>query len=203
MSRIGTRSLLSAGLLVCALAVGGCIFSPQDDPEPTPPPVIVYVWPDTREKLMKNFEQAYGEMNIEEYEKILHPDYKFIFTNNDIWERQDDIASTTNMFAGRPGEDETGLRNGVQSIDVNTMVPLGDWAVQPSNHPYFPDSQRILYQVQIVFNLLGDDGSGTPSTITVSSNQFFYLKSEEIDQGDGTTRTRWFLVGQQDQEGEG
>jgi hypothetical protein len=200
MSRIRLFPLIAGGVALAVLATGGCIFSPQseDGGPATPPPEAV--WPDTPEKLMGNFEIAYLTMDYTIYEDVLHEDYKFVFADGlRIWERLDDLESMQNLFAGNPGEDpDTGaIKPGVQSIDINTFIPLGDWIHEPATHPNFPDSERALYNVMLVFNLgLGDDG--TPSTITVQSDQLFYVRSEEIDQGDGTTKTKFFLLGQQD-----
>ncbi len=194
MSRFGTRLLSVVGPLVLALALGGCIFSPQDDNGPGDTPEPQYKWPATREDLMDNFEQAYSEMNITEYEKILHDDYKFIFTDTEIWERQQDITSTTNMFNGNQGYDEHGqVVLGVQSISVNTFHQIGTWQTQDPTHPYFPNTDLGLFDVQIVFYLEGGE-----HTITVTSEQNFYVIEEDVEQDDGTTRSRYFMLGQRD-----
>jgi len=188
---------MTAGLALTVLAGGGCIFSPDPDPEPETPIVEPFQWPDTADKLLENFERAYGEMNTTEYELILHEDYKFIFIDNvDIWYRQDDIQSTSNMFAGNPGEDELGnFKDGVQSISINTLIRQTPWEAVPADDPDFPNSEKAFYQVQIVFTLNGGE-----NTITVDSDQQFYVKSEDVDQGDGTTRLRYYLYGQRDLE---
>ncbi|MBU0742908.1 hypothetical protein KKA85_09130 [bacterium] len=188
---------LTAGLALTVLAVGGCIFSPEPDSNPPVTPIQPYQWPDTADKLMENFERAYSEMNINEYEIILHEDYKFIFIDNvEIWYRQQDITSTTNMFAGNPGQNpDNTFREGVQSIEINTLIRQTPWEDIPANDPDFPNSERALFLVNIKFIL-----EGGLNTITVSSDQEFFVKSEEVDQGDGTTRTRYYLYGQRDLE---
>ena len=187
--------LLMAGLALAILASGGCIFSPDgggDDNTPVPDP---YPWPSTPDILMNNFERAYGEMNIDEYRNIIHEDYKFIFIDDgETWYRDDDLQSTQHMFAGNDGQNpDVSLRDGVQSISMNSLIRDTAWENIPGNDPDFPDSKRALFQVNIVFTLNGGD-----NTITVRSNQEFFVKAEEIDQGDGTTRTRYFLYGQRD-----
>ena len=155
----------------------------EEDPGPVPG------WPETPDEFMTNFEQAYGDMDIDGYENALGEDFKFIFTNNDIWERVDDVASTTNMFAGGTGTN--GMA--VASIVIQTMVRVDAWTVMPSNHPYFPDSERADYQVRIVFRLEG----GT-NTITIDCDQLFYAAPAEVELEGGVTATRYQLVGQQD-----
>lgn len=188
MPKIWTRLWLALALGTMVLAAGGCIFSPQDDDDPPAEEPSVYVWPDEPDELMANFENAYADMDIEHYEDALHDDYKFIFTNNDIWERQDDIASTENMFAGNPGTNDMA----VQSIEIQSLIRQQAWTEEASDHPYFPSSLRAEYQVIIVFKLEG----GT-NTITVNSSQLFYAQAVE-EEDNGVTKTRYYLVGQQD-----
>jgi len=200
MSNNSRRLLMMAGLALLVLAAGGCIFSPEDDTGGGGPPPAPWVWPGDAEQLMENFERAYSEMNIIEYEKILHEDYKFIFIDaTDTWYRQQDIQSTTNMFAGNPGVNpDDSYRDPVQTIAINTLIRQTPWEDVPANDPDFPNSERALFQVQIVFTLDGGE-----NTITVQSDQQFYVKSEEIDQGDGTTKTKYYLYGQRDLLGSG
>lgn len=155
----------------------------EDDPGPIPG------WPETPDELMADFEQAYDEMDIDGYAHALGEDFLFIFTNNDIWLRADDVASTTNMFAGGTGTN--GMA--VVSIVIQTMVRQEAWTAVASDHPYFPDSERALYQVCIIFRLEG----GT-NTITVNCDQLFYAAPEEVELEGGVTTTCYRLVGQQD-----
>ncbi len=186
--------MIAAGLVLTVLTAGGCIFSPENETGPPPPPPEPFQWPDTADKLMENFERAYSVMNINEYELILHDDYKFIFIGDaETWYRQQDIQSTTNMFAGNPGEDEHGYKPGVQSIAINTLIRQTPWESVPADDEDFPNSEQALYQVLMVFTLEGGDNQ-----ITVDSNQLFFVKAEEVDQGDGTTKIRYFLYGQRD-----
>ncbi len=188
-------------LTVCLILVSiGLVGCSDDDPIiPDTGDTTLYIWPDTPDKLMINFELAYSEMNITEYENCLHPDFQFKFTNNDIWERADDVNSTTNMFAGNSGEDSQGSpRMGVKSIEISQFTQELDWDTTLPNHPVFPSSEKALYKVTIRFFLENDY-----NTITISSQQLFYVMPEEVDKGNGTTQTRFFLYGQQDLEGEG
>jgi len=187
--------ILNLFLVLAALAVCSCSddFSPGIGPsDPGPQP---YQWPDTPGKLMENFERAYGEMNITEYWGVLHDDYEFIFIGNtDTWTREDDIQSTTNMFAGMPGMDPEGeVKAGVLQIAITNLIRQTPWHEVPEDDGEFPDAEYALYNVTMVFTLM----NGT-STITVDSDQEFYLMSEEVDQGDGTMRSRYYLRGQRD-----
>lgn len=174
-------------IFVCLLAalVAGCS---DENPVESEDMVIIPVMP-TPDEMMSAFEQAYGDMDIEDYQEILGDDFKFIFTNNDIWERGDDIASTTNMFAG--GQGTNGIA--VVGIEIQTMIRQDAWTAMASDHTYFPDSVRATYQVRIVFRLEG----GT-NTITIDCDQFFYAAPVEIESEGGAKETCYKLVGQQD-----
>ncbi len=190
-SVVHTRKVAVLAVALALLALAGCGSDDPVDPGDDP---VIYKWPETREDLVDNFEQAYGEMNITEYEKILHPDFEFMFAGTEIWERSQDITSTTNMFGGNQGHDEQGqVVLGVQSISVNTFHQIGTWQTQDPTHPYFPNTDLGLFDVQIVFYLEGGE-----HTITVTSEQQFYVIAEDVEQDDGTTRSRYFMVGQRD-----
>ncbi len=182
----------AAGLIALLALAAGC--TTVDPAKPDPVPETTYDWPDTREQLMANFVQAYQEMDYEEYEACLHPDFRFVFIGGDIWERVQDLVSTENMFDGNQGHDEHGqVALSVQSIAVNRFDQLGDWTAQDATHPFFPNTDEGLYDVQLIFFLEGGE-----HTITITSGQLFYLAAEDVDDGEGGTRTRWFLAGQRD-----
>ncbi|MBC8425750.1 hypothetical protein H8E07_16670 [bacterium] len=193
--------IIRSAMVVCLAAMAMCGCSSDDPTGSDPGPIVIpYIWPGDSEQLMANFHRAYSELNITEYEKILHEDFKFIFINAvDTWYRQQDIQSTLNMFAGNPGVNpDDSYRDPVQSIAINTLIRQTPWEDVPANDPDFPNSERALFQVQIVFTLEGGE-----NTITVQSDHFFFIKSEEVDSGGGTTRSRYFLYGQRDLLGSG
>ena len=187
-------------LFVAWLVIPAMIGCSSDDPVSPGPPLIPYIWPETADELMVNFERAYTEMHAVEYENALHEDFKFIFIDSaEVWYRQTDLTSTANMFAGNPGTnpDDT-YRAPIQSIAINTLIRQTPWTAVPSDDPDFPDTEKALYQVQIIFVHEGGE-----NTMTVQSDHLFFVMPEEIDQGDGSTRTRYFLAGQRDLAGGG
>lgn len=191
-----TKTHMTLLIALLATALSGCS---GDDPVSLDPIVVPYQWPDTADKLMENFERAYSTMNIEEYGIVLHEDFKFIFIDYaEVWYKAQDMASTTNMFSGSPGENPDGTyRDPVQSITVNTLIRQTEWEAVPGNDPDFPNTEKALYSVQIVFLLEGGE-----NTITIDCDQLFFVTSEEEDD-DGTPRTRYYLAGQQDLLGGG
>ena len=173
------------------LALTGCSGDDPIGPGPIPIPPP----PENPDALMGEFEHAYGEMNLDAYDDVLHDDFKFIFIGNiDTWTRIDDMQSTTKMFAGEPGvnPDDT-PRDGVQSISMNALIRQTHWQDVPADDPDFPDTQMASYHVIIVFTLEGGN-----KIIIVDSDQEFYVKAEDVEEKDGSLRTRYFLSGQRD-----
>jgi hypothetical protein len=190
-----------AALAALVLLAGGCIFSPDPD-DGAPPPPITYPFPDTAQKLMTNFKTAYDQMNIDEYRNALHTGYIFVFADGSpvapttgIYTREEDLQSTTRMFNGEQGQDPDGQpKAGVRDIEFSQLERLTDWEDVPETDPYFPGAIRALYDVRVVFDLNTD----ATNTITVDSQQLFYLKSIDEEQTDGSTKTHFYLIGQQD-----
>lgn len=189
-------------LALVALCASGCIFSPDTDQNPTPNPGPEYPFPSTLEQLMENFKTAYTSMDIDGYRDMLHDEFKFIFLPgegpSDFFTRQEELSSAENMFSGEPHVNPDGDPvRAISSIRVENLDPVEPWEDVPPSYPYFGEyaddgAQIGYYQVRIV--LEHDDG-----TITVSSKQFFFAIPVEEDQN-GTTRTRWKLIGQEDSD---
>ena len=196
-----TRFLASlAAVAALVVMAGGCIFSPDEGDNPTPP-VTTYPFADTPEKLMTNFKNAYGTMNVDEYRNVLHMQYKFLFAEGSdveptgVYTREQDLQSTTRMFNGEQGQDPDGLpKPGVRDISFEELTMLLPWEDVPETDINFPGAIRALYDVKVVFYL---DTDGL-NTITVDSQQLFYLKSISEEQDDGSTRTHFYMIGQED-----
>jgi hypothetical protein len=185
---------------VLALSIGGCFDS--GDPEDTDPPPVAYPFPDTVEQLMTNFRDAYDSMNITEYDNVLHEDFRFIFAEgSDIdpdgyFTREEDLLSTTHMFNGEQGMSDIGeIKPGVRDIDFRLLTQLSPtWEVVPESDVDFPGASRAIFDVELVFNLR-DDGN---STITIDSQQCFYVQSEPEEIAGGGSRLRYYLIGHRD-----
>lgn len=184
---------------VAMFSLTGCIFSPDDDTGPPPGnEPIDYPFPDTKEQVLENFKTAYEEMDIEGYTDCLHEDFKFLFTPEDqtqyqipnaYFERAEDLEVTERIFSGN----SHGEQHGLQSISIPEWQPDGVWNQESANHSYFPESYRGLYSIYMVYTEVGGE-----HTLTIQSTQLFYLEPVEELQDDGTTRTRWYIIGQQD-----
>ncbi len=190
-----------AVLAILTVMTGGCFDS--GDPDDTDPPPVAYPFPDTVEQLMTNFRDAYDSMNITEYRNALHEDFRFIFAEgSDIappsgcFTREEDLLSTTRMFNGEQGMSDTGeIKPGVRDIDFRLLEQLSPtWEVVPESDDDFPGASRAIFAVELVFNL-NDDGN---STITIDSQQYFYVQSEPEEIAGGGSRLRYYLIGHQD-----
>jgi len=189
---------------IALFSLTGCIFSPDDDTGPPPgnePPE--YQFPDTKEKALENFKIAYEEMDINGYRDCLHPDFKFVFTTEDqaqyeipnaYFERAEDLEVMERTFSGNSHVKNDGTTQpGLQSITISNWSFTGAWNQESPNHPYFPESHRNTYSIYMVYAEVGGE-----HTFTIDTQQTFYLEPVEETQDDGTTRTHWYIIGQQD-----
>jgi hypothetical protein len=164
-----------------------------------------FPFPDTADKLMTNFKNAYDEMNIDEYSNVLHSDFIFVFADGSpvaptsgIYTREEDLQSTTNMFNGEQGMDPDGQpKPGVRDIEFTELTQLTVWEDVPETDIYFPGAIRALFDVRVVFCL----NTEYMNTITVDSHQLFYLQSIDEAQDGGSNRTHFYMIGQQDLDG--
>lgn len=193
------------GLLVLILllaAAGGCIFSP--DPVPpctdcTPEPTIQF--PDSEDKLMANFQYIYETMDIDEFRKMLHPDYVTLLqqsTRNtfpDVGERlelEEELRIHERMFSKQDVTDPAGeLVAAVQTIQFMTFQRVGVWATSPANDP-IPNARNALYSVQFLF-----DRGQNYSTLKVTGNIRFYAVSRDSLVG-GVPKPYFRMRGQAD-----
>ncbi|MCP4798580.1 MAG: hypothetical protein GY893_01360 [bacterium] len=188
---------------IALFSLTGCIFSPDDDTGPPPgnePPE--YDPPYTKEQVLTNLKIAYEEMDINGYRDCLHPDYKFLFIPeegdqlgipNGYFERAEDLEVMERTFSGNSHTTEEGTQPGLQSISISGWDIAGVWQQESANHPYFPGAYRALYNIYMMYSEIGGE-----HTLTIESEQLFYVEPVEELQDDGTTRTHWYIIGQQD-----
>jgi len=184
---------LTACALLAVLACGGCSGDDVSDPDPGP------VLPATPEAFMLAFAQAYTDMNLPDYDALVRPQYDFKFLDpvrdTATWSRELDMTSTERMFNGEPGDLYDGVITcaGVDSIRIAEFIRLTPWETTDPDDPDFPDAERALYQIEIVFHVDAGENS-----LTVASGQIFYLAAEETAKSDGDRATGYRLCGQRD-----
>ncbi len=99
------------------------------------------------------------------------------------------------MFSGEQGHNEVGdVRPGVLDVDFRHLARLTEWEIAPESDPHFPGVLRALYDAEVVFHL--DDG--LYSTMTVDTQQLFYVTSVGGKQRDSSEQPHYYLVGQLD-----
>lgn len=181
---------LALGLM--ALALSGCIFSPDPDPEPPQPDPVEYDTAFTPLILMDNFQTAYTERDIDGYRELLDDRFKFFFVDaaDGFYTKEEDLISTGNMFSGEARTNSEGeLTKAISSIDVDQLLVVEPWTDISASDPYYgdiPGVKEALYQIRFV--LYHPEG-----TITVEGQQTFYAVPIEEDGAE-----IWYLIGQRD-----
>ncbi len=161
-----------------------------------------YPIPDTADRAMANFRNAYDEMLADEYAGTLHTDFIFVFAEGSsiappsgLYTRSEELLTSIPMFSGEQGHDEGGeVKPAVRDVDFRQLQRLTEWEIAPESDPYFPGVLRALYDVQVVFVLDVEP----PHTMTVDSRQLFYVTSVGGKQRDSSEQPHYYLVGQLD-----
>jgi len=175
-------------VLIIMFTTTGCLFSPDSNDDGGDPPSSNYVFPDSADKLIANFELAYGDRNLDEYRKVLSEDYKFIARENEEYDYETEIGIASKMFQELAGEGGIAI----QDITVDTLHPEGTWQPTPENDANFggfPDSVYRLYNVSMQFKILNQN-----LIYIVEGPVIFYVKSIQVSEG-----TRFEMLGQVDQ----
>ena len=96
-------------LLSCGVSMAGCDSAFHTGPEVPLPPPPVKIYPDTADKLMENFKNAYRDMDYDKYSEALHPNFRFLFKPedavgipSDVLDRDGELTIAYNMFSGEP-----------------------------------------------------------------------------------------------------
>jgi hypothetical protein len=96
----------------------------------------IFPVPKSPNQLMANFVRAINEQNIEEYERILHPEFIFAFAPDHrslappdgTWDREREIRSMSRLLSGQEGMTPYGeAAPAVRTIRL-TLDPIECWA---------------------------------------------------------------------------
>ena len=158
------------------------------------------IFPDSEDKLLLNFVYAYENQILPTYADGLGAGFRFLFKPadvenlslpNDFWLRDEDLASTANMFADQP----TGGELPVAVIAFDQFDALTLWS--DSTDPEFPGTQRRLFQVNLRVERPGS------TTLLISGQEEFFAAVRDSLLPGGASRPFWELVGQRDMTGLG
>jgi hypothetical protein len=193
--------LLLAGFILL-IAPAGCIFSPDEDPGDTPPPpAVVMPFPGSPDVLMANFQTIYETMDIDEYRKIMHPDYLTILQEDTIDEFPDvgttldvneELRIHDRMFSGDSVTDPNGdFVPGVAGISFSKFRALDAWAVSPGDD-IIPNAEWAPFEVEFLF-----DRGQEFSTLSVTGTIKFYVTSRD-SLHQGSDKQYYQMIGQVD-----
>ncbi len=158
----------------------------------TPPPAGDYPLPTTPQIWVANFERAYEQMDILEYEAVLHQDFTFWFSPDDIaetgslsWSRSEELTASTNMFSGVPGSRTTGdggteIIPAIASITFS-LTQVGEWTESFDDGSEYADADvRGTFDVDMVVRYAESDLRSL-----VIGRQFFYLTRRGVQVEEG------------------
>ncbi len=146
---------------ICLLAIGGpgCIFSPEEKkpPEGCDDCGSIFEELTSPENVLLNLELAYDEQNLNEYKKILDPDFTFFFDPGDVndptdptpqqWGVAEEEQSASNMFNGVPN----GEGFAIVDIDLDLVMANLNWIdTTPED---FPDETWKTATVDYSFSI--------------------------------------------------
>ena len=191
------KNLLLVLCLVALVVPTGCLFSPDEDDgggggggggdEG-------YPFPDTADKMVENFTEIYGGMDIDAYRDILHRDYRFILGSADgddeYYNFDTEVALTENMFSGEQGPTEDA--HPISEIQMVTF-PQGIWEEVPENEPNFGGhgAFKKVFEVDISVTRPGHN------TFLIQGQVDFYaIRQDSLV--NGQNRDYWRLLGQWD-----
>ncbi len=178
MRTLGRRGAAMAALaMLLGLVAGGCsksgtgfdltgLFRPPPNPGPSP---------GSPADALRLFEWSYNNKAIAEYREIFADDYRFFFSPLDSagafyrttpWIREDELISTTHLFAGG-GADQPPASSIRLTLDKTFLV-----APDPNCTPWDPAGRwHKNIRTQVVLSIQTSDGNG----IDISGAANFYL----------------------------
>ncbi len=158
-------------------------------------------FPDSPDQLMANFQTIYETMDVDEYLKIMHPDFLTILQDATSQEFPDvgttldvneELRIHERMFSGEAVTDPDGyLVPGVRNISFNVLWPLDAWSLSPPND-IIPNAEWAPFEVVFLF-----DRGQNFSTLKVTGTIKFYVTSRD-SLHEGTTKQYYQMIGQVD-----
>jgi hypothetical protein len=172
--RLPSAILLGATLLV--ITGLGC-----GDDKVTNPKVSPYLEPTSPSNVVANLQLAYQRREIDEYAKLLAPEFIFKFQPVDaqeiakeFWTRDEDLAGTGALFGA--------------AVVTSIAVSLGHGPDAPADDLELPDDARKIRIDQTFLQV--DETTGITWVITDLQDMFFRPGDETL----GEDPDHWFLI---------
>lgn len=193
------KRILLLVMLAVPLLLSGCIFSPDDDPEPDPDDVVTLPFPGSPEQLMANFQTVYEERDYDGYLEVLDSEFRIFLRPETIeefdlprgfFEYAEEIVITEKMFSGNPPSESVGA---ITNIDFVTLRQIDTWVV--TQNLEFPGALESQFDVDFRIMQSTTDGE---KQLNIKGQITFFLSSEQVEH-QGRPRTKYRMVGQIDE----
>jgi hypothetical protein len=165
-------------------------------PEPQP-----FLFPDTPDKLLRNFQTTYETMNFTEFNRMTDPAFFTILKEStyaafpDVGptlDAQEEIRIHERMFSMQDVTDPQGrLVNGIQAISFQAFQREGPWSPSAAGDQ-IPNAEYAVYDVVLVF-----DRGRNYSALLVQGAIKFYVSHRDT-MINGVTRPYYRMRGQLD-----
>ena len=199
--KLPIRALLRCSLMLLALGLAGC--SDDKSSVNAPPNGDAFPAATTPEQLIENLEEAITTLDLEEFARLLHEDYRFWFSPDDIhaagvtnWSRAEELAAITQMFSGEEGTRGEGESTEVVPAILSFAVSLEideAWTDSFDNGPEFADADlRGFLSCNMTVRYIDAERISE-----VGGGHYLYLAAVLVDV-DGALQTQFQIIGWKD-----
>lgn len=187
-------------LVAFLVLLGGCIFSPEEDPKPKDDPDEVLPFAGSPQQLMANFQTVYEDRNYDGYLEVMDTAFRIFLKQETVqdfglprnfFEYAEEIQITENMFSGNPPSPDVGA---ISDINFSTFRQIDTWTLTENTE--FPDALESQYDVD--FRISQDQSDGTTRILNIKGRIIFFLSSEQVEY-QGRPRTLYRMIGQIDE----
>lgn len=178
-------------LILLAVLLAGC--SNQDDLAIPVDAKSNLPFPETPEQLMGNFYEAYAHQDLGSYAATLHPDYEFVKTDGETYDRDTELKIAARMFSGEDYVKPHCTIAGISAIEIEQFEGLGEWVAMQSEDR---EALTRTYRIHICFRRTDS------SVITVRGRVLFEVVRDVMNDA-GSWRAGWRILRQVDGTGQG
>lgn len=186
-------------LVAFLVLLGGCIFSPEEDPKPPVDEETDLPFAGSPQQLMENFQTVYEERNYDGYLEVMDAEFRIFLKQETVlefglprnfFEYAEEIQITENMFSGNPPSPDVGA---ISEITFKIFNQIDDWALTENEE--FPGALESQYDVEF---LIRQDQGDASRYLNIKGRIIFFLSSEQVEH-QGRPRTLYRMIGQIDE----